>query len=53
VLPYLRRLVAEERALVLRDPDGLSAFRHLLQTFASAGNEEALTLAYSFADVFR
>jgi hypothetical protein len=53
VLPYLQRLLAEQRALVLRDPDGLSAFRHLLQTFAAAGNEQALALAYSFADVFR
>lgn len=53
VLPYLQRLLADERALVLGDPDGLAAFRHLLQTFAAAGNEEALTLAYNFADVFR
>lgn len=53
VLPYLQRLLAEQPALVLHDPDGLAAFRHLLQTFAAAGNEEALTLAYSFADVFR
>lgn len=53
VLPYLQRLLAVRPALVLHDPDGLAAFRHLLQTFAAAGNEEALTLAYSFADVFR
>ena len=48
-LPHL----AEERALVLHDGDGLAAFGHLLQTFAAAGSEEALSLAHSFADVFR
>jgi hypothetical protein len=53
VVRYLHRLLTGNRSLVLYDPDGLTAFRHLLQTFAAAGNEEALTLAYSFADVFR
>jgi hypothetical protein len=53
VLPYLHRLLVEQRDLVLRDANGLTAFRHLLQTFAAAGNEEALALAYNFADVFR
>ena len=53
VIPYLERLVAENRSLVLHDAAGVAAFRHLLATFATAGNEEALALAYGFADVFR
>ncbi|MDV6244769.1 NACHT domain-containing protein [Rhodococcus opacus] len=53
IIPYLQRLLTEHRQLVLHDPDGTAAFRHLLATFASAGNTEALTLAYTFADVFR
>jgi hypothetical protein len=53
ILPYLHRLLVEQRDLVLHDGDGLAAFRHLLQTFAAAGNEDALALAYNFADVFR
>jgi hypothetical protein len=53
VLPYLHRLLIEWRDLVLRDTEGLASFRHLLQTFAAAGNEEALALVYNFADVFR
>ena len=42
-----------QRSLVLDDEDGLAAFGHLLATFAAAGNEAALALAYTFADVFR
>jgi hypothetical protein len=53
VIPYLERLLAENRSLVLHDADGVAAFRHLLATFAAAGDEDALALAYSFADVFR
>lgn len=53
VMPYLERLLAEQRRLVLHDPDGSDAFRRLLATFAVAGNQEALALAYAFADVFR
>lgn len=53
VMPYLKRLLVDERTLVLFDPDGVAAFRHLLATFAAAGNEDALTLAYTFGDVFR
>src|SRR3954465_13154181 len=33
--------------------DGLAAFRHLLATFAAAGNQAALALAYTFTNVFR
>jgi hypothetical protein len=53
VVPYLERLLAEHRQLVLHDGSGVAAFRRLLATFASAGNTEALTLAYTFADVYR
>lgn len=53
VVTYLQRLLAEQRPLVLFDAEGADAFRRLLATFASAGNQEALALAYTFADVFR
>jgi hypothetical protein len=53
VVPYLERLLAEHPRLALHDTDGLAAFRHLLQTFAAAGNIAALNLAYTFSDVFR
>lgn len=53
VMPYLHRLLAEQRELVLYDPSGLAAFRSLLAGFAAAGHEPALSLAYDFADVFR
>jgi hypothetical protein len=53
VLPYLQRLLTEQRQLVLHDETGTSSFRHLLEVFASAGNEQALALAFTFADVFR
>ncbi len=53
VVTYLQRLLAEQRPLVLFDVEGADAFRRLLATFAAAGNQEALALAYTFADVFR
>lgn len=53
MVPYLRRMVAENRALVLHDPRGVAAFRHLLAAFAAAGNPDALELAYNFSNVFR
>ncbi|WP_214514648.1 hypothetical protein, partial [Rhodococcus sp. WY5] len=53
VIPYMERLLAENQQLVLHDTAGVTAFRQLLTTFASAGNTKALTLAYTFADVFR
>jgi len=53
VIPYLARLLAEQRQLVLFDDEGVAAFRHLLAAFASVGNEAALELAFTFADVFR
>jgi hypothetical protein len=53
VIPYLNRLLAEERDLVLFDEEGVTAFRTLLAAFAGAGNEDALVLAFTFADVFR
>lgn len=53
VVPYLTRLLAEERDLVLFDAEGVAAFRTLLAAFAAAGNEDALVLAFTFADVFR
>jgi hypothetical protein len=53
VIPYLERLLAQQRQLVLFDEAGVAAFRHLLAAFASAANQEALALAYTFADVFR
>lgn len=53
VIPYLKRLLAEHRELVLFDPDGVTAFRQLLSTFATAGNQHALAMAFTFADVFR
>jgi len=53
VIPHLTRLLAEERALVLYDEDGVTAFRKLLSAFAGAGNEQALELAFTFSDVFR
>ncbi|MEU4238621.1 hypothetical protein [Actinoplanes sp. NPDC026619] len=53
VIDYLQRLLTEQRSLVLDDSHGIAAFRHLLQTFAAAGNQQALALAYTFADVFR
>jgi hypothetical protein len=53
IIPYLERLLTEHRQLVLYDNNGVAAFRHLLATFAAAGNQAALALAYTFADVFR
>jgi hypothetical protein len=53
VIPYLKRLLAEHRHLVLFDDAGVAAFRKLLSAFASAGNESALELAFTFSDVFR
>jgi hypothetical protein len=53
VMPYLRRLLAEQRDLVLFNPEGIAALRHLLQAFAGGGDPDALALAYTFADVFR
>lgn len=53
VIPYLTRLLAEQRDLVLYDDEGVTAFRTLLSAFAGAGNEDALVLAFTFADVFR
>jgi hypothetical protein len=53
IIPYLERLLAEQRQLVLYDEHGVVAFRHLLATFAGEGNQAALALAYTFADVFR
>jgi hypothetical protein len=53
VIPYLKRLLAEHRQLVLFDDKGVAAFRELLSAFASAGNESALELAFTFSDVFR
>jgi hypothetical protein len=53
VISYLQRLLAGQRQLVLSDDEGVIAFRHLLAAFAAAGNESALALAFTFADVFR
>lgn len=53
VIPYLTRLIAEQRDLVLFDAEGVDAFKTLLAAFAGAGNEDALVLAFTFADVFR
>ena len=53
VMPYLRRLLTEQRHLVLYDDAGSGAFQRLLEVFAGAGDQEALGLAYTFADVFR
>jgi hypothetical protein len=53
VIPYLRRLLTEQRHLVLYTDNGAAAFRRLLEIFAGAGNEDALALAYTFAEVFR
>lgn len=53
VIPYLKRLLAEHCELVLFDTEGVTAFRQLLSTFATAGNQHALEMAFTFADVFR
>jgi hypothetical protein len=53
LMPYLRRVLAEQRDLVLFNDEGIAALRHLLQAFAGAGNPDGLALAYTFADVFR
>jgi hypothetical protein len=53
VIPYLKRLLAENRELVLFDAEGVTAFRQLLSTFATAGNQHALEMAFTFAEVFR
>lgn len=53
VIAYLTRLLAEQRDLVLFDEEGVRAFTTLLAAFAGAGNEDALVLAFTFADVFR
>jgi hypothetical protein len=53
VMPYLTRLLAEQRHLVLYDDEGVTAFRTLLAGFAAAGNEAALELAFTFAEIFR
>jgi hypothetical protein len=53
IVAYLHLLLAEHRDLVLGDNDGIDAFRHLLQAFAGAGDADALSLAYTFGDVFR
>lgn len=52
-MPYLRRLLAERRRLVLCGDESVTAFRTLLAAFAGAGNEAALELAFTFADIFR
>jgi len=53
IVRYLQRLVAEHPELVVGDADALTAFRHLLQTFAAAGHEDALALCFGFSDIFR
>jgi hypothetical protein len=53
ICPYLIRLLAENRDLVLGTGPGLAAFRHLLQALAGAGHPNALALAYTFSDSFR
>lgn len=53
VVTYLQRLLAEQRPLVLVEPDGSEAFRNLLATFAAAGHQGALAMAYTFSDLFR
>ncbi|MEV4130327.1 hypothetical protein [Nocardia sp. NPDC049707] len=53
VMSYLDRLVSENRQLILDNSDNAKAFAHLLACFAAAGNSRALTLAYTFAEVFR
>lgn len=53
VMSYLDRLVSENRQLILDNSNNAKAFAHLLACFAAAGNPRALTLAYTFADVFR
>lgn len=53
VVPYLTRLLAEQRDLVLFDAEAVAAFGTLLSAFAGAGNEDALILAFTFGDVFR
>jgi hypothetical protein len=53
VVPFLARLLAENRDLVLGTDEGITAFRHLLQAFAGAGDADALALAYTFSDAFR
>ncbi len=53
VMSYLDRLVSENRQLILDNSDNARAFAHLLACFAAAGNHRALTLAYTFAEVFR
>jgi len=53
ICPYLTRLLAENRDLVLGTEPGLAAFRHLLQALAGAGHPDALALAYTFSDSFR
>lgn len=53
VIPYLTRLLAEQRPLVLYDNDGATAFRQLLAAFAAVGNEAALEMIFTLADLFR
>lgn len=53
IVPYLTGLLAEHRSLVLYNEEGVTAFRSILSEFAAAGNEEALVLAFTFANVFR
>jgi hypothetical protein len=53
VIAYLTRLVAEHRDLVLGTDTGLTAFQHLLEAFADAGDPDALALVYGFAEAFR
>lgn len=53
VVPHLKALLADHRHLVLFDPDGVVAFRQLLTSFAAAGSEPALELAFTFSEVFR
>jgi hypothetical protein len=53
ICTYLTRLLAENRDLVLGTEPGIAAFRHLLHSFAGAGDASALALAYTFSDTFR
>jgi hypothetical protein len=43
VCPYLLRVLAENRDIVLGTEPGLTAFLHLLQAFAGAGHSDALS----------
>jgi hypothetical protein len=44
---------SRQRPFLVFDENGVAAFRHLVASFAAAGNRAARAIAYAFTDVLR